>query len=579
MAYTVLATRYRPRLFEEVVGQEDAARVLLSAVSGGRAAHAYLFSGPRGVGKTSMARILAKAWNCLAGETGIPCGKCSVCRAIDEGGDCLDVVEIDGASHNRVENVRELIDTIRFRPVEARSRIYIVDEVHMLSTSAFNALLKTLEEPPAHARFILATTEPLKVPETIRSRCQHIDFRRLSGAEMAERMAEVCRREGVPVPDGLLPRVARHARGGLRDALSLLDQLITYGDGRPTIEAFERLTGRLAPELLHELLGRALEQDAAGALAACGQALSRGARAADLVEQLQDVLAGLLVTVAGGEPAERTPEERTALAALGERANVDQVVAMLDVLVEAAARLRQRHDERLVLELAVVTLARLPLLAEVGEVLASGTGVAAPSRPAASAAPRPSAAPRAQAPLPAPPSGGAAPSAPVASGHAPVATARAATADDFTARFLEEAGRGARSLRNELSRYRAIRLEGDQLVLVLPESGPGALFDPREADVRARLIEAAKRAAGRELQLRVLEREATPPPGASGGLPAGASGAASAAPPVRAARPEEPRPASPSAPTPPPAPRGRDATGDLDARIRGDWPGAEKVDF
>ena len=234
-AYTVLATRYRPRAFDDVVGQVDAAQVLRAGLAGNRSAHAYLFSGPRGVGKTTMARILAKAWNCLTGE-GEPCGGCAVCRAIDEGTDCLDVVEIDGASHNRVDDVRGLIETLRFRPVEARYRVTIVDEVHMLSTSAFNALLKTLEEPPAHAKFILATTEPLKVPETIRSRCQLIDFRRLAADEIAARLGEICRQEGVAAPAGLLERIARHARGGLRDALSLLDQLIAFGDGKPTVE-------------------------------------------------------------------------------------------------------------------------------------------------------------------------------------------------------------------------------------------------------------------------------------------------------------------------------------------------------
>jgi DNA polymerase-3 subunit gamma/tau len=546
VGYTVLATRYRPRTFQEVVGQEDAARVLRAAVAGGRAAHAYLFSGPRGVGKTSMARILAKAWTCLAGETGDPCGSCSICTAIDESGDALDVVEIDGASHNKVENVRELIERIRFRPVEARYRVYIVDEVHMLSTSAFNALLKTLEEPPGHAKFILATTEPLKVPETVRSRCQAIDFRRLDAAEIAGRLDEICGREDVAVPAGLTTRIARHARGGLRDALSVLDQLITFGEGQPTIEDFERLTGRLPPDVLHGLTAAALAGDTASALAASAQALERGARPADLLEQLTELLQGLLVSAAGGQPADRTGEEQAALSVLAAGADIDRLAAMLDVLVEAARRLRQRHDGRLVVDLAVVNLCRLHALRPLAEMLADsapGRAMATPARGAAAASAS------AQAPArPSPASGSSKrAAAPVSAsddrpGQPASDAARPAPADapdSFSERFIAAASRGSRSLRAELSRYGAIRLEGDTLVLQPPPGGAGALFDPTDAQLRQKLEAAALEVSGRKLTVRV--------------------DAAAAAESQARARPK----------------RG----GGLDQQMRDDWPGAERVDI
>lgn len=543
-AYTVLATRYRPRSFEDVVGQEDAATVLRAAVDGARSGHAYLFSGPRGVGKTSMARILAKAWNCLVKEGGQPCGACAVCRSIDDSGDSLDVVEIDGASHNRVENVRELIEKLRFRPVEARYRITIVDEVHMLSTSAFNALLKTLEEPPAHARFILATTEPLKVPDTIRSRCQQIDFRRLEAQTIATRLAEICRRESVDVPEGLLQRVARQARGGLRDALSLLDQLITFGQGRPSLDDFERLTGRLPPELLATLLRATLSGDTAAALSGTAQALGRGARAADLIDQLTDLVQGLLVTAAGGQPADRTAEERAVLTELAAGCDVDQLMSMLDVLVEASRRLRQRADGRLVAEMAVVNLARLPRLVDVASLLAGAAGTSG-AAPAPASTPTPS---RTASREPAPAKSPAAPTRaanPATSGPpTPPATPASTTAsaggpapagatDDFAVRFVAEAGQGSRSLRAELQRYRSIRVEGSELV-VLPPSP--AVFDPMEAELRGKLEAAALKLTGRPLRLRVAE---------------------SAAQPARAPRP---------------------AGGTLEQRIRADWPGAERMD-
>src|SRR5271167_4683200 len=228
MSYTVLARRYRSASFDQVVGQEHISQTLKRAIESGRIAHAYLFCGTRGTGKTSTARILAKALNCLKFDapTPTPCGKCDSCLAIARGDD-IDVIEIDAASHTGVENVREIIENANYRPARSRFKVYIIDEVHMLSKSAFNALLKILEEPPSHVKFILATTEPEKVLPTILSRCQRYDFRNISSKEIAGHLKEICKKEKISTEDDALALVAKAGAGSMRDALSLLDRLLS----------------------------------------------------------------------------------------------------------------------------------------------------------------------------------------------------------------------------------------------------------------------------------------------------------------------------------------------------------------
>ena len=242
MDYLVIARKYRPQTFTEVTGQEVVARTLTNAIKSQRVAHAYLFTGPRGVGKTSMARILAKALCCETGPTTEPCGVCQHCRMITDSGH-PDVAEIDAARYNGVDAIRELSDNASFSPTLARFRIYILDEVHMLSTSAWNALLKLLEEPPAHVRFIFATTEVEKVLPTVLSRCQRFDFRSIDLDAIVKRLREICVKEQVQLTDAVLYRIARAAGGGMRDAQTLLDQLIAVCDGEVIEEDLNLLLG------------------------------------------------------------------------------------------------------------------------------------------------------------------------------------------------------------------------------------------------------------------------------------------------------------------------------------------------
>src|SRR3954463_2702606 len=244
MSYTVLARRYRSTTFDEVIGQEHVAQTLKKAIASDRIAHAYLFCGTRGVGKTSMARIMAKALNCRASDkpTPQPCGKCESCVAIARGDD-IDVIEIDAASNTGVDNVRDLIANSQFHPARSRFKVYIIDEVHMLSKQAFNALLKTLEEPPEHVKFILAPTEPEKVLPTILSRCQRYDFRNIPTREIGDHLKDITKQEKIQADEDALLLVAKAGAGSMRDALSLLDRLLSVGEKNLTIEMIEQMLG------------------------------------------------------------------------------------------------------------------------------------------------------------------------------------------------------------------------------------------------------------------------------------------------------------------------------------------------
>ncbi len=301
MSYTVLARKYRSQTFDDVVGQDAAAKTLKNAIESGRVAHAYLLSGTRGVGKTTMARILAKALNCLKskGPTVKPCCKCDSCLAINTGDD-IDVLEIDGASNNGVDQVRELRDNAIYRPARSRFKIYIIDEVHMLTVAAFNALLKILEEPPEHVKFIFATTEPNKVLPTIQSRCQRFDFRNISTPDIAKQLKTVLKSEKIKFEDDLILSVAKMANGSMRDGLSLLDRLISVGIEPLSVDLLEEYLGVPNVERIHALIEAMGDSDAAAALTQVDQLITSGLSEAQIVDALIDGMRDLMVLQSAG---------------------------------------------------------------------------------------------------------------------------------------------------------------------------------------------------------------------------------------------------------------------------------------
>src|SRR5881409_2403954 len=294
MSYEVFARKYRPQTFDDLVGQSHVSRTLKNAVAQNRLAHAYLFVGPRGVGKTSTARILAKSLNCVKGPTITPCGECDNCREI-VGGNSLDVIEIDGASNNSVEDVRQLRENVRYAPAKGRYKIYLIDEVHMLSSAAFNALLKTLEEPPEHVKFIFATTEPQKVLPTILSRCQRFDLHRIPANLIAKHLQFIAGKEKIALEPAAAEAVARGAEGGLRDAESMLDQLVAFCGGKITEADVLNIFGFTGTHTVSHLCEAILKLDASAALASIHEQAEAGKDLLRLMSDLISHLRNLLV--------------------------------------------------------------------------------------------------------------------------------------------------------------------------------------------------------------------------------------------------------------------------------------------
>jgi len=373
-----LPRKYRPRRFEELIGQESVARTLTNAIAENRVAPAYLLTGPRGVGKTSTARLLARALNCEKGPTPDPCGECASCREILARGDSLDVHEIDGASNRKIENARELIETIRYAPQRDRFRIAIIDEVHMLTTEAFNALLKTLEEPPPHARFLLASTELHRIPATIVSRCQRFHFRALSAAEIADQLERVSAAEEIRIESGAVRLLASAAEGSMRDALSLLDQAATLSGGVVDEARCAEILALVDRELLEAVYSAIASGDRGAAVSALARLGEKGSDPRHVFRELIALLRRLLLASAGAEN-EGTPAEKERLAAFAKAMPYENLLRALALAIESDTVARRGDDAALVLELLVLRLAELPRLKRVEDLLSGGGPTSVPA--------------------------------------------------------------------------------------------------------------------------------------------------------------------------------------------------------
>jgi DNA polymerase-3 subunit gamma/tau len=534
--YVVLARKYRPRRFSEVAGQQVTVQTLQNALRSGRLAHAFLFSGPRGVGKTTVARLLARALNCQKGVVPEPCGECDACREVGEGR-ALDVLEIDGASNNKVEEARQLRETVRYAPARDRFRVFIIDEVHMLSVAAFNALLKTLEEPPAHIKFIFATTEAHKIPATILSRCQHYEFRRLTRDEIQAQLAEVSKREGLSADDKALGLIARAAGGSLRDALSALDQVVARS-GPSVGEADARsVLGLIPHDRVLGVFEAAASQDLPALLGIARDLFAEGCDPArfceEVLAQARDLLVEKLSAQAeahGDWVGVADAEERRRLAAAF---TPDQLVRLFNLFFDLEQRLRGASLPQVLLEVVCVKLIHLADLTPIEEILrrlhgGGRPGADVPARGAAASATAGLAAASQASSIPAPSTRAAVPAMPAAADSAgppsaedkdaapaPEDTVEAEpapavspppAADSLRERFLARVRERKMALASFLEHARRIEQDGSTLVVSFLENH--TFFHDKAAQSLPLLQEAARELLGKEARVRLLRQEA-----------------------------------------------------------------------
>jgi len=527
MTYQVLARKWRPQEFATLVGQQAVVTALTNALREGRVAQAYLFSGIRGVGKTTAARIFAKALNCERGSETGPCNECATCREITQGSD-LDVLEIDAATYSKVEQVRELAESLKYGPARDRYKVVVLDEVHRLSRQAFDALLKLVEEPPPRLVFIFATTEIDAVPATILSRCQEYHFRRVSSGELAAHLAEICRAEGIAASPRALALVARAGEGSVRDAVALLDQLATFGSGRVDEAEAARLLGGLDLALFDRLLGAILAGDAATVSLLARAVEEQGWDPRQVHAHFLAYCRDALHLALGGDDAalELPEEERSALAARVGAAGYENLLRLLHHLLTSEAAVRRSDAAALALEIAWLRAAELPKLVRIEALLAGGGLGAAPDQPPAprARAPRPAATPPPTAAPDEPPPVAPAATAPPQADPAP---ATDAPTHDPVERFREELALRRPALAAHFEGAAITLLDGRVEITYSPARTllASALARPANREVIAAAVGATFGAG-----TRWLAREGAPDAGA---------------PPAAAAEPARPEPARP----------------------------------
>ena len=540
MDYQVSARKYRPGTFDDVIGQPHVVQTLVNAMTTKRIAQAYLFSGTRGVGKTTVARILAKALNCEQGPTGMPCGICVNCMEIAQG-HSVDVIEIDGASNTSVDDVREIRENVKFTPFKGAYRVYIIDEVHMLSNSAFNALLKTLEEPPPHVVFIFATTEIHKIPATILSRCQHYNFRRIAKTEIIARLRHVAEQDGIKLEERSLAALARASEGSMRDGLSLLDQAVAFG-GKSIVHAeLETLLGAVPQELLRSLIQAIISQDSAAALRSLSQLIEGGhdlrAYCADVVEYLRNLLV-VSVTASQEWPAliGASADDLAQLAADKGSLTPEHIQQLFALFTQAEDALRFSAHPRFVLETAAVKATRLLRKEAVAPEQPARAASSGPTQTAAvrseapptsrpmGAAPKPfrSTAPPAVAPAIRPAPGGAAAktiqpsSSEPATRPAGAPTTGARTPQAVTLdweRLQEEVGHSFPNIAPFLEMGRLVAIEGNAVTIGFGKQATVARAMLEKSDNIHALTSLCERMSGQPVRVRVVELTDTDPPG------------------------------------------------------------------